>query len=198
MSAPSPFVADRQAGEAPTHLGKYPAVVLNNDPPQNADHRGEVLVEVSGILEEDPSDPTGDTDRKLQVIAKPCLPPGFFFVPEPQDHLWVEFTAGGDALWSGVWYPDTKPPQTPDGKAPTKDQRLIRTKFGHVVLLDDTSGKEKVIVQTRKSWVTLDDKGIKIDDQANSNSITMDSNGIVIASGNSRKITVSSSTVKLE
>ncbi len=195
---------DPRADTAPQHYGKYPAVVLNNDPPPKpdnsgpADHRGEVLVEVPGIMEEDPSDPTGNTQRKLQVTAKPCLLPGFFVVPEPQDHLWVEFAANGDALWSGVWYPDTKPPQTPDGNAPTKDQKVIRTKFGHVVLLDDTSGQEKVVVRTRDSWVTLDDNGIKIDDQANKNSITMDSNGMVLACGTSRKITVSSSTVKIE
>ena len=182
------------------YYGKYPAVVLNNDPPKQGDHRGEVLVEIEGLLEEDPSDPTGQTQRKMQVIAKPCLPPGFFFVPEPQDHLWVEFAAGeiDEPLWSGIWYPDQKQPQTPDGKSPTKDQRVIRTKFGHVVLLDDTSGKEKVVVQTNKNIITLDSKGTKIEDQNNNNTITMHSNGLVLACGSSRKITVSSSTVKIE
>lgn len=200
LTAQHPTAADPRADGSPKFYGKYPAVVLKNDPPKGADHRGEVLVEVAGILEEDPSDATGAAHRKLQVMAKPCLPPGFFFVPEPKDNLWVEFAAGeiGEPLWSGVWYPDTKPPKTPDGNAPTKDQRVIRTKFGHVVLLDDTSGKEKVIVRTRDSWVTLDDKGITIDDQANQNTITMDSNGMVLACGSSRKITVSSSTVKIE
>ncbi len=193
-------VAESAATETRKYYGKYAAVVLKNDPPKKGDHRGELLVEIEGLLEEQPSDATGQTPRKIQVLAKPCFPAGFFFLPEPQAHVWVEFAAGeiDEPIWSGVWYADKEPPQTPDGKAPTKDQRVLRTKFGHVVLLDDTSGKEKVVVRTRDSWVTLDDKGIKIDDQANKNSVTLDSNVVVLACGNSRKITVSSSTVKIE
>jgi hypothetical protein len=201
MTAPHVVGAEHEAAEARKYYGKYAGIVLNNDKPQNADHRGEVLVEVAGILEEDPADPTGATQRKLQVSAKPCLPPGFFFVPEPQDHVWVEFAGGeiDDPLWSGVWYPDAKPPQTPDGNPPTKEQKVIRTKFGHVVLFDDTSGSEKVVIKANDNWVTLDQSGIiKVEDKTNKNTITMDSNGIVLASGNSRKITISSSTVKLE
>lgn len=197
MTAPG---IEPAAAEARKYYGKYAAVVLNNDPPPNADHRGEVLVEVAGILEEDPADPTGNTQRKLQVVAKPCLPPGLFFVPEPQDHVWVEF-AGGDIdepLWSGVWYPTAAVPKTPDGNAPTKDQKVIRTTFGHVVVLDNTSGSEQVVIRTRDIWATLDASGVKIEDQANKNSLTMDSNGIVLACGSARKITVDSSTVKLE
>lgn len=193
-------VAESHATDTKKYYGKYPAVVKNTNPPQKGDHRGEILVEVHGLLEEDPSDGTGKKQRKIQVLAKPCFPPGFFFLPDPNDHVWVEFAAGeiDEPLWTGVWYPDKAQPKTPDGKSPTKDQRVLRTKFGHLVLLDDTSGKEKVVVQTNKNVITMDSKGTKIEDQNNSNTITMDSNGLVLACGNSRKITVSSSTVKIE
>jgi hypothetical protein len=197
MTAP---VAQPDAREARKYYGKYPGLVLNSDPPEDgSDHRGEILVEVDGILEEDPS---GAGERALQAVAKPCLPPGFFFVPEPQDHVWVEFAAGeiDDPLWSGVWYPNDAPPKTPDGNPPTQFQKIIRTAKGHVVLIDDSDNAEQIVVFDGKNenTITLDSAGITVLDK-NNNKLTMDSNGIVLdALGQGRKITLDASSVKLE
>ena len=205
-----------QAQEARKYYGKYPGVVLGNAAPEDGSaHRGEVLVEVPGILEEDPS---GDGERPIQVIAKPCLPPGFFYVPEEDDHVWVEFAAGeiDSPLWSGVWYPDDAPPQTPDGDAPTQFQKVIRTLAGHVVLLDDTDGSEQIVVfdgvndnritcdqdgvvleDANGNTITMDADGIELAD-ANGNTLTMDSDGVILAASSGRKVTLDSSNVKLE
>lgn len=190
--------ADPQADEGRKYYGKYAGIVLNSDPPDDgSDHRGEVLVEVSGILEEDPS---GSGERPIQVTARPCLPPGFFYVPEPKDHIWVEFAAGeiDDPLWSGVWYPDDAPPKTPDGDPPTQHQKVIRTAKGHVVLLDDTDGSEQVVILEGQNGnkITCDQDGILIED-ANGNTITMDGDGIELADANNNTLTMDSNGVVL-
>lgn len=188
-----------QEQETRKYYGKYPAVVVSNGAPEDgSDHRGEVRVQVLGILEEDPS---GNGERPLEVTAKPCLPPGFFFVPEPQDHLWVEFAAGDvdSPLWSGVWYPDDAPPQTPDGDPPTEHQKIIRTAKGHVLLLDDTDGGEQIVLLDGPNGnrITCDQDGVLVED-ANGNSITLSADGIELADANGNGLTMDSSGVVLE
>jgi hypothetical protein len=196
MTAP---VAHPDARDTRRYFGKYAGVVLNNDPPQQGDHLGQVLVEVSGILEDDPS---GTGRRPLQTLAKPCFPPGFFFVPEPKANVWVEFAGGvrSESIWSGVWYAKGATPKTPDGQAPTRDQKIIRTRKEHVVLIDDTDNAEQVVVYEgkNKNKITIDQNGIIVLDK-NKNQITLSSSGIVLDGlGKGRKITIDSSSVKLE
>lgn len=160
--------------------GKHPGVVLSNDPPQNAPHRGELLVEVHGILEETPD---GKSQRPIQVRAKPCFPPGFFFIPKKDDNVWVEFGAGdiNNPIWTGVWYPKEKTPETVDAQAPTSFQKIIRTASGQVIQLDDSDGSEKLVVtdEKNKNTIIMDKNGIKLSvgDDVN---ITMDSTGITL------------------
>lgn len=162
------------------YYGKYPGVVLGNDPPQNDPHRGELLVEVHGILEETPD---GKSQRPIQVKAKPCFPPGFFFIPEQGDNVWVEFGAGdiNNPIWTGVWYPKGKTPNTVDTQAPTKFQKVIRTVSGQVIQLDDSNGSEKLVIT----------------DEKNKNTIIMDKNGIKLAAGNNVNITMDSTGITL-
>lgn len=182
--------------EGRRYYGKYPGIVLANDPPEGGvPHRGEVLVQVPGILEEDPS---GSGERPLEVLAKPCLPPGFFFVPEPKMWVWVEFAAGDidSALWSGVWHPDNSTPQTPDGQSPTQHQKVLRTAKGHVLLLDDTDNAEQLVLKDAKgNAFTLNAQGIKLED-ANGHTLTMDANGVVLAASSGRKIQLDATAVK--
>ncbi|MCG9967142.1 phage baseplate assembly protein V [Pelotomaculum terephthalicicum JT] len=146
------------------YFGKYPGVVLSNDPPQNGPHRGELLVEVHGILEETPD---GKSQRPIQVMAKPCFPPSFFFIPEEKDNVWVEFGAGdiNNPIWTGVWYPQGKTPNTADAQAPAKFQKIIRTASGQVIQLDDSDKNEKLVIRDEKnnSTVTLDANGITVE-----------------------------------
>jgi hypothetical protein len=128
--------------------GKFPGVVEKNQP-QDApdDFQGNILVKVSTILDE--------RNQPVAVWAMPCFHPGFFFIPEKGDNVWVEFI-GGDinhAVWTGVWYPKGKTPKTSSDDTPVTENKVIRTASGHVVELADTSGDEKVIIKHRSGAV---------------------------------------------
>jgi len=152
--------AREQRQRVEKYYGKYPGLVLENTPPEDASHRGELLVEVPGILEEAPD---GEGQRPIQVLARPCFLPGFFFVPEVGVQVWVEFVAGdiNSPLWTGVWYPTDAVPQTEDGEGPTEFQKVIRTASGHVVHLDDTEGEEKIVIRhkTDTTCISIDQDG---------------------------------------
>ena len=119
---------------------------MDEEPEDAALARGELLVQVPGILEETAS---GNGQQPIEVLARPCFPPGVFFLPEAGDRIWVEFAAGdvNTPLWTGVWYPDEMAPETADADAPARTQKIIRTQRGHVVQLDDTEDDEKIVVR---------------------------------------------------
>lgn len=162
------------------YFGKYPGIVVNRTPVTDSHHRGELTVRVPGILEEDPS----GGQRPLEVVAKPCFVPGFFYVPEESDQVWVEFAAGdiNSPIWSGVWYPADGTPETVEGELPTEDQKVLRTVSGQVVYLEDTPGAEKLVLV----------------DEANDNRVEMNADGIRLEHGGSHLISVGSAGIKLE
>lgn len=146
-----------------TYPGKYPAIVLEDEPEDAALARGELLVQVPGILEETED---GSGQQPIKVLARPSMPPGFYFVPAAGARIWVEFAAGdiNTPLWTSVWYPDDAAPQTYDGAAPARAQQIIRTPRGHVLQLDDAEGDEKIVIH-HKDGITINiaaDKTITI------------------------------------
>jgi len=84
---------------------------------------------------------------------------GAFFLPEVNDEVLVAFENGDidhpfilGALWSG----NMKPPETNgDGK---NNLRLIKSRSGHKVILNDTDGGEKIeiIDKTGKNLISID------------------------------------------
>jgi hypothetical protein len=169
-------------GSPRRYYGKYAGLVTDNGPPSDGSaHRGQVKVKVPGILEETPG---GNGNRPIEVIAAPAFLPGYFFVPENQAPVWVEFVAGdiNYPIWTGVWYPDDAPPKVIDagqptqaGDAPTLDQKVIRTRSGQVIQLDDTSGSEQLVVKDEKNGntVTLDSSGVTVWATASGGSLTV-------------------------
>lgn len=82
---------------------------------------------------------------------------GFFFQPEVGDEVLVAFENGDPrrayvlgGLWSKV---DTPPPR--DGNDPQNNIRLIKSRSGHLVILDDTDGSEKIIIRDKSGANTL-------------------------------------------
>jgi Type VI secretion system/phage-baseplate injector OB domain len=75
------------------HFGKYAGHVIDN---RDSDGEGKILVSVPNIYPENES-----------ITARPAVPPGFYFVPENGDKVWVEFEGGdtGKPIWSAVDYP---------------------------------------------------------------------------------------------
>ena len=188
------------------YYGKYAGLVTDDGPPSDGSaHRGQVKVQVPGILEETPD---RQDQQPIEVLAYPAFLPGFFFVPKNEDPVWVEFVAGdiNYPIWTGVWYPDDAAPKATDpgqptqaGEAPTLDQKIIRTASGQVIQLDDTSGSEQLVIkdETNGNTITLDSKGIKVED-ANNNTVTLDSNGIKVEDSNSNTVTMDADGIKGE
>lgn len=91
---------------------------------------------------------------------------GFFFQPEIGDEVLVGFENGDPrrayvlgALWSKV---DTPPPR--DGNDPQNNWRMIKSRSGHIVKLDDTQGGEKIeiIDKSGSHKVVIDSANSKI------------------------------------
>ena len=86
---------------------------------------------------------------------------GFYCLPEIDDEVLVAFEHGQvefpyilGALWNGK---DKPPGHNDDGK---NNQRLIKSRSGHVIILDDTEGEEKIIIRdkTAKNEIVIDSK----------------------------------------
>jgi uncharacterized protein involved in type VI secretion and phage assembly len=203
-------VAAPADGAARRYYGKYAGLVTDNTAPQGqAHHRGQIKVKVPGILQET-SD--GNDSQPIEVLAAPCFLPGFFFVPENQAQVWVEFVAGdiNYPIWTGVWYPNDATPKavadgtsSRQGDAPTLDQKIIRTSSGKVIQLDDTSGSSKLAVKDEGggSVIVFADDGITIQ-FGDYTKIVLDSQSILLqvsdSSGSSGSIKVTSSQITLK
>lgn len=185
-----------QTQEESRLYGKYPGRVLENKAPDNGNHRGVLLVEISGLLEEKPD---GSGEQLMQVSALPCFMPGFFFVPEKEARVWVEFVAGdiNTPIWTGVWYPEKKAPATFDDQATTEFQKIIRTASGHVIQIDDTQDKEQVIVRHKADTIISMDKDNLNAKHHSGTSINVDKDGnLVIKHKDGMKIEVGESKIQ--
>ncbi|MCJ7622334.1 MAG: VgrG-related protein [Anaerolineaceae bacterium] len=101
---------------------------------------------------------------------------GVYFVPEIDDEVLVAFEHGDLSfpyIVGALWNQKDKPPAgTADVLASDKkkvNQRIMRSRTGHVIILDDTEGAEQIIIQ----------------DKTESNSITINSsdNSMTIKAG---------------
>lgn len=124
---------------------------------------------------------------------------GAFFLPEVDDEVLVSFEYGNinmpyiiGSLWNGV----DKPPETNnDGK---NNRRLIKSRSGHTIRLNDEDGKEKIeiidkseknsiIFDTAKNTITITtDKDITL--SAPQGTIKLDAQKIEIKSSAETKI----------
>jgi len=91
---------------------------------------------------------------------------GFYFSPEIDDEVLVAFDHGDinfpyivGALWSKI---DKPPAGTADAVGGDRkvNQRIIRSRSGHLIILDDKGGEEKIIIQdkTGKNSFVIDSK----------------------------------------
>jgi uncharacterized protein involved in type VI secretion and phage assembly len=108
---------------------------------------------------------------------------GSYFLPEVNDEVLIAFEHGDvrfpyvvGALWNGK---DSPPTTNSDGQ---NNIRVIQSRSGHIVRLDDSSGNEKieVIDKTGSNSITIG---------SSDNSITITANGKVKIVGQSIEIT---------
>jgi uncharacterized protein involved in type VI secretion and phage assembly len=161
------------------YYGKYRAFVVDNADPEN---RGRLRLRIPSVLGND----------VVSGWAMPCAPyggaadQGFFFIPEVDAGVWVEFEAGhlDYPIWVGTFW--SKPGGTTEVPKPGDEQspptsKIIKT-LKHTIELADEEGSA----------------AIKITDDANSNIIVIDSNGIAVEDANGNKLTLDSSGIKAE
>jgi uncharacterized protein involved in type VI secretion and phage assembly len=131
---------------------------------------------------------------------------GTFFLPEVDDEVLVAFDHGDinhpyivGALWNGV---DTPPETNSDGK---NNVRKIKSRSGHEIILDDNheQGAEKIEIHTNAGHtILLDDstgsEKIEIRDKTGDNSIVMDSVQGAITISSQMKLSIKSQIIEIE
>jgi hypothetical protein len=159
--------------------GKYRAFVSDNADPENL---GRLKLTIPSVL----------GANVVSGWAMPCTPyggckdRGFFFIPEKQDGVWVEFEGGllEFPVWVGMFWckaggSSEAPPPGVSQSPPTS--KIIKT-AAHTIELADEQGKETIrIADSNNNKLTIDKDGILIDD-GNGNEIKMASGGITIKS----------------
>jgi uncharacterized protein involved in type VI secretion and phage assembly len=122
----------------PSFPGLYRGAVADVDDPT---HRGRIKVTVPAVFDQ--------TTPDAAVWAMACFPWGHVFVPEVGDKVWVAFEDGDPTtpVWLGQWHPSDGVPASAAVSPPVK--RLISSKSGHEILLDDSTGAEKIVIHSK-------------------------------------------------
>ncbi len=124
---------------------------------------------------------------------------GSWFIPDVNDEVLVSFAAG-DArrpfVLGSLWNGSDKPPQTMDG-AGNNYKKVLRSRNGVKVTLDDQDGQEKLLLETPGGQkVSLKDgPGSLMIEDSNGNSVKLESSGITVTA--SAVVTVNASMVKI-
>lgn len=162
--------------------GVVVGVVTNN---QDSDGLGRVKVKFPWL---------SDTDESWWArIATPMAGKqrGFYFLPEVNDEVLVAFEHGDvrfpyvlGALWNGQ---DTPPITNSDGK---NNIRMIQSRSGHVVKLNDEDGKEtiEIIDKSQKNKIVID---------TSKNTITVTSNQDITLSASNGTIKLDAKNVEI-
>jgi phage baseplate assembly protein gpV len=149
------------------YYGKYRGQVTDNSDPLNL---GRVRAKVPRLL--------GDADTGWAVPAFPyggASEQGFFMIPDVGAGVWIEFEEGNLSypIWSGTWHSSGT---IPESAQPA--QKVLKTKSGHKIVLDDDAGT-----------LTITD--------SNGNSIAMDSSVVKISVGSATKIVIEAPQIEL-
>jgi uncharacterized protein involved in type VI secretion and phage assembly len=144
------LLTDRTAASPDRIYGVVVGVVTNNQDPEKL---GRVKVRFPWL---------GDNDESFWArLATPMAGKerGLYFLPEVEDEVLVVFEHGDlrfPYILGGLWGGKDKPPiDNSDGK---NNIRLIRSRSGHTIRLNDTDGQEtiEIIDKTQKNKITID------------------------------------------
>lgn len=166
---------EREAVASRIH-GVVPGVVTNNEDPENL---GRVKVKFPWL--------SGEDESHWARLATPMAGPerGLYFLPEVDDEVLVAFEHGDvrfpyvlGSLWNGK---DAPPATNDDGK---NNVRVIKSRSGHVIRLNDEDGSEK----------------IEIIDKSEKNSLVIDTaeNTITITTDKDLVLSAAQGTIKLD
>jgi uncharacterized protein involved in type VI secretion and phage assembly len=140
----------------------------------------------------------------------PCAPYGggpdlgFFFIPEVDAGVWVEFEMGNleYPVWVGTFWAKpggtTEVPKPADTQSPPT-RKIIRTLKGHSVEMEDKDGEEVFVITyndgDKTNVISMDKDGLTITD-ANENNVTMSADGIAVTDANDNKITMNADGIE--
>jgi uncharacterized protein involved in type VI secretion and phage assembly len=136
--------------------GKYSGTVESN---KDTTGRGRLCVKVPAVMGGQP------------VWARPCVPyagdnAGSYMIPEKHTLVWVEFEAGDPSypIWTGCFWPDKKAPKNNANQAAKPGVKIIRSKEGLIVSLDDSGqvihvsdkdGSNVLTIEVTKGKITI-------------------------------------------
>lgn len=147
-----------RAYAAPLFQGVAEGTVLQNDLP-----RGAVLVSIRSL--------SGDVSLECRVM-QPYAGDGFgtFFIPEVGSEVLVACIYGDlrlPVVLGGLWNGED---QVPAERTRDQDPKLLKTKGGHLIRLDDSKGAEKIeivdsggqnriVIDTSRNSITIETGG---------------------------------------
>ncbi|CAG0986736.1 Actin cross-linking toxin VgrG1 [Myxococcaceae bacterium] len=181
------------AGWGGRWYGVFPALVLDIKDPDN---QGRVKITL-------PWSPDADSGRYEAWARLATLfggdNRGSWFVPDVDDEVLVAFEQG-DArrpyVLGGLWNGRDKAPESMDG-AGNNFKKVLRSRNGVKITLDDQDGQEKLILETPGGQtITLKDgPGAVLVEDSNGNSVKLETAGITVTAA--AKVTVNASQVAI-
>ncbi len=173
--------------------GVYPALVVDINDPEG---QGRVKVRLPWTPDED-----GDTYEvwaRLSTLMAGSQR-GTWFIPDVDDEVLVTFEAGDPRhpyVLGGLWNGRDNPPESMDA-AGNNYQKVVHSRNGVKITLDDSDGQEQLILETPGGQtVTLQDgPGSITAEDSNGNSVTLETSGVTVNAA--AKVTVSASTVEV-
>lgn len=192
LGAP-PVPEHANGGGAGHWYGVFPALVTDIRDPDN---QGRVKVSLPWAAD------SGGSDYQVWARLATMMAGsgrGTWFVPDKNDEVLVAFE-GGDPrrpyVLGGLWNGSDSPPESMDGSG-NNYKKVIKSRNGVKITLDDTSGTETLTLETPAGQkVTLKDGpgSIELAD-SNGNSIKLDSSGITMTTSSQLQVNASTATV---
>jgi uncharacterized protein involved in type VI secretion and phage assembly len=174
-------------------IGVYPAIVVDNVDPQQS---GRVEVQLPLLV-----DPVTKNYAACARIATMMAgnQSGTWFIPDKGDEVLVAFE-GGDPrrpyVIGALWNSHEQPPEQMDA-AGTNNLKVIRSRQGLKLTLDDQAGQESLSIETPggQSIILKDGPGSITITDIDGNTITLETSGISVAS--SGKVSINASEIEI-
>jgi uncharacterized protein involved in type VI secretion and phage assembly len=181
------------AGLGGRWYGVYPALVSDLKDP---DGQGRVLVTLPWAPD------TGNARYEAWARLATLMGGknrGSWFIPDVNDEVLVSFE-GGDPrrpyVVGGLWNGKDTPPESMDGSG-RNARKVLRSRNGVKITLDDTDGQEKLVLETPAGQtVTLQDGPgtVEVKD-ANGNTVRLEASGITVNAA--AKVTITAGTAEI-
>jgi uncharacterized protein involved in type VI secretion and phage assembly len=173
------------------HSGVYPAIVVDNVDPANS---GRVKVRLPQVLV------AGEGGHEAWARIATLMAGakrGTWFIPDVGDEVVVAFEHGDlncPYVLGGLWNSANPPPETMDVN---NNKKLVRSRNGVQITLDDQGGRESIIIETPGGQkLTLEDgPGAVVLTDSNGNSVELRTNGITVNAAS--RVILNASTVEV-